>query len=508
MLHIYTNAPLTAALATRTIKGMLLPFGEKGYTNKGTVTASPGTLTATKADMFLNVEHEPTRRIGKLSTLREETDGIHAAFTIADTTAGNDALTEAEEGLRACLSIEIDQPIIRNGKLLSGTITGAALVARPAFPSAVLTASVPDEGELPENEEEIAEDISEETSEIGDVIDKLNEIATNLDAIIQPSAKEEETPMNAKRFTQVGSLVAAKQPEPAHDMSWLLGNLTGQTRDSRLAAALADVVPANVLGIEQPQYVGELWDGRAYERKIIPLFAHADLNSWKIQGWRWTTKPAVNTYEGNKTAIPSNAIKTEAVEIAAKRIAGGHDIDRKFKDFPDAEFWAAYFAAMTESYARVSDALVLTEVKEAATVVKSGTKPTDIAQGIVNIVDGALSIMNETDTVPTAAVVATDLWRDIMLTPQEHVLGYLSAAMSLEDGTLGNFPIIPSAALGKGETLVVTKNAVTVHELAGSPIRVEAIDVSKGGIDSAIFGYYGVNVHEAGGLALVNKAAE
>lgn len=506
MLKIYGMKQLTASRDTRTISGLLLPFGEHGYTNKGRVLASKGTLTIdTSKDVFLNVEHERARRIGKATSISEQTDGIHASFTISATSAGDDALTEIEDGLRCSLSIEIDDPVIRKGQLTAGMITGAALVAEPAFPSAVLTCSAPDQGTPRKNKDDEKEEDDNETAEQETQKEEDQESTSEPEDSeeSEEEKKKEKKPMNASRVTQIGGLSTASKKTVKHDKEWLLANLAGQTRDNRLAAALSDVVPADILGQEQPQYVGELWDGRAYERKIIPLLTHADLTSFKVQGWRWKTKPTVGAWEGNKKDIPSGKVETEAVELDAKRIAGGHDIDRKFRDFPNQEFWEAYFAAMTESYARISDTAVLTELKTAATTVTAGTKPANIAQGIVNIVDGALSIMNETDTVPTSAVVATDLWRDIMLTPQEHVLGYLSAAMSLEDGTLGAFPIIPSAALGKGETLVLTKSAATVHELAGSPIRVEALDISRGGVDSAIYGYYALNVHDKGGLALV-----
>ena len=522
MLKIYSDiSKLTAARDTRTLTGLLLPYGEKGYTNKGTVIARRGALTCTKPEaVFLNVEHELTARIGRMTAMADEVDGLHATFSVIGTRAGDDALLEASEGLRASLSIEIDNPVIRSGELIGGDITGAALVTRPAFASAVLTAAMPDTGELDEESPEPGEVMTHAAAVINQVEDVLDQVHDTLEteAALTDSAHDSpnipEKPLEEGTKTMndttaarapFGTMTAAKPSEPTHDTNWLLANLTAQTRDNRLYAALADVVPANVLGLEQPQYVGELWDGRAYERKIIPLFNHADLSSWKVQGWRWKTRPTVGPYTGNKAEIPSASIATEAVEIAAKRIAGGHDIDRKFKDFPDAEFWAAYFAAMVESYARVSDTAVLTEVKTAATTLTPGTGPNGIAQGLVNIVDGAISILNETDTVPTAAVVSTTLWRDIVLTPQDNILGYLNAAMSLEDGTLGNFPIIPSAALAASETLVIARDSVTVHELAGSPIRVEAIDVNKGGLDSALFGYYAVNIHDKGGLALVSS---
>lgn len=520
MLQIYSPARLTAAADSRTVRGLLIPFGEPGFTNKGRVKAMRGKLKVPEGStVFLNIEHDRRRPIGKATRLTETKRGIEAEFHIANTAAGRDALAEIAEGLRASLSIEIDNPVIRKGRILGGAITGAALVAEPAFPSALLTAAIPDQGEL----EEISDEAEETTGEIIDAIELLEDTAESIDAVaktadptttetdIEEEMKDEETennrPLTSAR-AQIGGLAAAAPQRKHHGMEWLLANLAGQTRDRRLHAALSDVVPTDVLGVEQPQYIGELWDGKEYERKIIPLFAHADLTSFKVQGWRWEKRPEVASYKGDKTDVPSNAVSTKSVEIEAKRIAGAHDIDRKFRDFPNEEFWQAYFAAMTESYARQSDALVLADVKKAAKRITAKTRPAGIAQGLVSVVDGALAIMNETDTVPTAAVVATDLWRDIILTPNDNVLGYLNAAMGLEDGTLGTFPIIPSAALEASETLVVTRPAVTVHELAGSPIRVEAIDVARGGIDQGVFGYYAVNVHEPGGLVLVTPKVD
>ena len=69
-----------------------------------------------------------------------------------------------------------------------------------------------------------------------------------------------------------------------------------------MEAALADIVPANTpgVGINQPAYVGELWDGVEYERKFLTAFAHAELTSYNVKGWKWNNKPVVAKYAGNK----------------------------------------------------------------------------------------------------------------------------------------------------------------------------------------------------------------
>lgn len=511
---------LTASVEDRTLTYLLLPYGEAGRTSAGTVTVTAGAveLPEDPTSVHLNIEHDRTRPVGKAARIEETDAGLEATFTVARTRTGDDLLEEAREGLRAAASVEIADPVIRAGHLIAGALTGAAAVVAPAFPSAQLVAS--DMGEVAPEECPTCSGPQRETVGMvcqtcgtdfapDDTDDDQNPDDTTDDD------QEDDDMGDSTATVQAGTLAARRagtgttsKRGKGTSRSELFAMLAGAQNDRTMLAALADIVPGDVLGIEQPQYVGELWDGKAYERRIIPLFNHADLTSFKVTGWRWVTKPEVAPYAGNKTDVPSNPVETEQVEITAQRIAGAHDIDRKFRDFNDTAFFEAYFAAMTESYARVSDNEVLTDVLAAATEVTRGTVPTDVPAGLVSVVDGALNVLNETDTAPTFAVVATDLWRDILLTPKDKTLEYLSSGLGLESGDLSGFRMIPSAGIDAGSVLVGVRSAVTVHELGGpAPIRVEALDIAKGGIDEGVFGYLAVNVHDAGGLAVVTAPA-
>ncbi|MBD8077692.1 hypothetical protein [Cellulosimicrobium arenosum] len=478
---------LKANAADRVLEYLLLPYGEEGRTSAGRVTASAGTLDVPD-EIVANMEHDGTRPVAKSAYLREEDDGLRAGFHVAETTAGNDLLVEAAEGLRTGISVEIDNPVIRAGRLLSGALTGAGFVTTPAFPSALLVAS--DAGEI--------EDETEDQHDTEGTEPEANNTEEEADV---PTETE-----NTTATVPAGSLAARRNentgPKTPNDLFRLMANAhkTGGTKG--LTAALSDIVPGDILGQEQPQYVGELWDGKAYERKIVPLFNHANLTSYNVQGWRWVTRPAVAAYAGNKTAVPSNAVETEQVSISAERIAGAHDIDRKFRDFNDAEFFAAYFAAMTESYARVSDTSVAADILAVATDVTADAVPTDVPTGLSYIVDGALAVLAATDTMPTFALVPLNLWKGMLLTPRDKTLEYLNSALGFEEGSTGGFRIQPSTVVTDA-VLVGTKSAATVHELSGSPIRVEAVDVANGGIDAGLFGYYATNIHDAEGLALV-----
>lgn len=521
---------LAADADARRLRYLLLPYGEEGRTNLGRVTASAGTITIPDR-VGLNIEHDRTRPVGWADRrdIVETARGLEASFTIAPTTAGDDLLAEARSGLRAGASVELEPVVIRAGAIVSGALAGAGAVAASAFPSAQLVAA--DAGELPDGmpTDEHSTSTSTDTITVDGVeytrttTSTYDTETTRVDDEGDDTEEEGTVPENTEGGTTTatapaGGLAASRAAADnartlraagptKGELSKLLASAYKAGGHRGLLAALSDVVPANILGIEQPQYVGQLWDGKAYVRRFVPLFNHADLTSYKVAGWRWVTRPAVGPWAGNKTDVPSNAIETEPVEVLAERIAGAHDIDRKFKDFGDDEFFNAYFQAMTESYARVSDLTVVADALAASHVVTAGAVPTDVPAGLAAIVDGALDILAKTDTMPTFSLVAPSLWRDIILAPRDHTLEYLTAAMGIDEGSLEGFKILPTTSAPVNGVLVGVRDAMTVHELGGeAPIRVEALDVAKGGVDTGVFGYLADNVHSSDGLATVTVA--
>lgn len=535
---------MTASREDRTITGLLLPYGEEGRTNVGKITASAGSLTIPDpvSDVKLDIEHDLTRPVGRASEIVDTDAGLVATWSIARTRAGDDVLEEAAEGLRTGLSVEVEDPVIRGGVLLGGVLTGAGVVVNPAFPSAQLVAA--DAGEYVETvvvdstvvrESEYgtetttqhietesvyqaappAEELPDEGDQAstGDVPDEETEaLASEAEDNEgdEPEKEEEmsESTLTAAATVPTGSLVAPKAPKSEPTLREVTAMMAAAFRsggERKMLATLSDVVPANVDEMALPGWLGELWSGVAYQRRFIPLFDQKPLTNYELKGWRWVTKPTVAAYAGNKGDVPSATIATESVTVAAQRLAGAHDIDRKFRDFGETAFFEAYFRAMTESYARLSDLAVLDDVAAAATVVDAGTIPTGVAKGLVFIVDGALEVLDL--GTPSFAVVAKDLYRDILLTQESDALKYLNAALGFDAGTLeGNgFRIVGTDQITAGSVLVGIRDAVTVHELGGVPIRVEAEDIAKGGIDEGVFGYYAVNVHDAEGLALVSE---
>jgi hypothetical protein len=544
---------LTAA-EDRTLRGLLVPFGRPGQTNLGRVVVQPGGITVPDdvSTLFASLDHLDGR--DPVATFRAVTptpEGLLAEWDVPVTHGGDRLLAEYRTGQRTGISVELEPVTIRDG-VAAGTLIGCAFPVAPAFPDARLIAELapdtPDEDPpAPITLELLARITNEEErpAVLEAIADALRSAGRDAeaDALTQtpppagedtPTPDDEEDPPMTLNASAPAALLptATAHPDAAtgtgttatpdlQEVFRLMAEAhsvpSGQQR-SRLLAALTDIVAADVTDMSVPQWVGELWSGVGYQRRYVPLINRAPLTGMNLEGWRWTTKPEVSTYSGNKAAVPSNDVDTEPVTKAATRWAGAHDIDRKFRDFGDSGFFAAYYAAMAESYARKSDLHVPGQLKAGATVVTAGAVPSGVSTAMAAIVDGALAVIDK--GVPTFAIVEKSLYRSLLLTPADQVLAYLNASLSLEDGTLSGFRIVPAAStavgdassttgLDVGEVLVGISSAATFYELGdGTPIRAEAVDMVNGGIDAGVFGYGGVIVHDAAGLALVDTDAD
>lgn len=541
---LYANAE------QRIVSGLLLPYGEIGQTNLGKFSIEAGTVNIpTDPDVVtLNVDHNREEPVGRATQLTETDAGIVGTFKIAQTEDGDQLLAEIADGTRAKLSAEVKNVVIRARKAVSGSLFGAAVVAQGAFPSAALLAEFAEDTDPTEEEEKVAEDTTLE-AEVLDVLPTVDgteeiivdeepeevivsvvdpETGTAEEVVFVPETEatpdnQGDNPMGAASAPE--TLQAHKAAPASQGLATVIQDLSSaakagsrslfaeiaQRDDSRavtsLFAALEDITfdGSGSVGVNtaQPQWLGELWLGKSYQRKYIPLIGSGVLTSLTMEAWKWNAKPAVAAWSGNKTAVPSNEPSTTPVTITGQRYAGAHDWAREFRDFGRTDVIESALRLMTESYAKITDEAALTGLLAGATDIEAGSATTQVAWN--RIMDGVEAVI-ETAT-PTFAIVAQDLYRELVMTTSNDSLAYLNASLGLESGTAAGFQIIPSAALEDGNVLVGAREAATHYELGGSPIRVEAEAISVGGFDLGLFGYSAIHVGTPAGLALVAPAA-
>lgn len=454
-------------------RGLLLPFGETGRTSAGPMTADTGTALDWPEDprrVKLYAGHNADAPIGVLDTVTADPAGVHAQFTVAGTTAGLEAYAELAAGVRDSFSIELADAVIdAGGYLKSGTVIGAALVARPAFPSAGAVAAE-DTPETPETPETPLEGTAMEATAP----------APDTTAALTPAAP-------AAAEVRAGARTA-----PVSAVQWMDERLRGEMFDggpAGVSAALADITPAgngagNEMAALAVQFYGELWDGKTYQPIYTPCFREDPLTGAELQGWQWVTNPKVDDYAGNKAEIPTNPATLEASSVPAQRIAGGHDIDRIYIDFPRPGFWASYWREMTEKLAHRYDEKRIAHLDGVDT--SPGTAPS-LAEAL------ALGVQD----VPSAtyAVIAADLWNAGAGTPVDALPASLSPGNPFYYGARLDLIMSPDLAAG---TVIVGDQAANVFATIRPPVRMEAVNLSMGGVDAALFGYWAAQSNGGG----------
>lgn len=494
------TAVLSAASAvdagSRTITGMIVPFNVVGMTSLGPIIVAEGGVRIPEelSRVKLFTEHDRNTPVGWGIASEESSEGLTMTFKVREGDAGDAALYEAspESPLRDGLSVELDTLTFSEDEttITDSVLRGVAQCTVPAFDDAriatVAAAHSPEGNPMPETPTPEA------------AIVEASATGTSHPAAPAPGQTPAVVPSTpAPASVPAGLSSAATSGRVAsfdHPSDFYAAMVARHTRraSADMEAALSDITQGATSEATAPAFVGELWDGVRYERRVVPLVGHGDLTSYEINGWRWVTKPAVAAYAGDKAAVPSNAATTEAVTAEADRLAGAHDIDRKYRDFNDEAFFQSYYEAMTESYALLSDAALVDALEAGATDVTNaydangflGALATGVqALGTATNASSTFALANLTDLVP-------------------FILGLTNLDVPAYMDLLGIDPrrIVAHPSVTAGHVIVGTRDAVTFYELPGSPIRVEAVDMVKGGIDAGVFGYYATLIHDATGI--------
>lgn len=533
-----TSAEFGLVEGTRRLRGLLLPFGVRGQNANGYFEFGPGVIELpadpTTARLALN---HGGQEFGHAAVLEETNEGIVAEFDIHEGVIGDRFLDEYRQGRKHNLSAEFAAGVKRaadNVTAIGAALTGAAAVVLGGFAGAQFfelaevtvdeeTGEITAEPITPDESGDVALTVSETPESVTVTVD-------GIETVFEPRPAEDteepivgsESEFNMAEATVPGGSTLSAPAHKDTSFSDLFSLITrarrgdsdahnaiikmGATGD---AFALNDVKYDGTGGTaltRPPQFLGQLWSASKRERHVIPAFTSGNLTDTTVKGWKFGTEPEVSTWAGNKANVPSSTITVAEVPGAMQRFAGGNDIAREYYDFGKTEVVEALIAAYIDSYKVKSDEWFLDLLVAAATGVPVSV-PAGTPEGVGKVVQGSLALVGN-GASPSIAFVAPDVYSSIAFTKKDDTLEFLTTSLNrtLEDGTTLGFRIQPTNYLAAGQVLVADRNAATALELPGSPIRVNALDMAKGGVDEAIFGYIGGIVNDANGLALVENA--
>jgi hypothetical protein len=521
---------VTASEETRTLRGYAATWRVVGNTSIGPVRLEAGALEwpAELRSVKLVDEHrEPPVSIGYCTAAAADDTGAPVAFHVGRTPEGDRALLEAAEGVRDSFSVELADLVFHESipdLIVSARVTRVALVTTPAFAGSVVTelaaADTPTTSTTTPGSETTMNDEQRARLEALRAQETLTqeeaaELATLATLEHEPPAGDPaETPAAAAASARPAATAAAvpaglamrgagtATPRPLSELYAATARvLTGQSRPA-LEAALSNITNTANIWTAPDTYAGELWSGLRYSRRWVDMFSPGKLTSYKVNGWRWVVRPEVDDYAGDKTAVPSNSPTTEPVDVTAARLAGAHDLDRKFTDFGDTAFIASYFDAMTESYAVKSD------LKARAAGIAAGAANVS-ATVATSLLHALLVAKVELETYEDDGFAAGT--PDYYVVNSTDYIGLLdttndAAPAFLKELGIDFDKIRATAAQPAGTITAGVKSAGTFYELGETPIRVEALNIANGGIDGGVFGYWAQLQHHVKGVLRVTFA--
>lgn len=299
-------------------------------------------------------------------------------------------------------------------------------------------------------------------------------------------------------------------------------------RASTLLAALSDIkvnttggLTTATGGVIQPAWVGKMWQGRTYARKYIDLVTHlfGGINIAGRKGFKIDQGTAlVQHWGGNKSDVPSGTASTSTAGSTRRGYGYAADIAREFFDLEGgAEVIEAFIRGVVDSYAKITDLDAVADilgiasgtVSAAGVITADGTKiepagtypdvaghDYPVAMGMV--ID-AIDAVTDADDDPAFVLVNRAAWRQLRFTPKDLVPEYVTFAVK-GDGTGNADSVIlkrapedawDDAGFDNLQPAVVagSKAGLEFREQGETPIRLDALDIAKGGIDKAVIGY-------------------
>ncbi len=490
---------IAANSSKRELTGVIVPFNKVGHTNMGDVVFNQGSLTIGDG-IKLFTEHDMTRPIGKLKSYEETNEGIVGTFRVARTNAGDDALAEAQEGLRTGFSIGamIDDYITKGEQVIvnAATLKEVSHVTFPAFgQNAQITDVAASESEQPQESEQTIVS-NEVTPEV------VEEVAAEVAAPVVEAAERNVRPAI---FTAPRSPINSKASYLEHNIRAALGN-----EDSRQYVMAADTTSNNAAFIPTPQST-EVINGIANgERGAIDSISRATLpaSGMSFEIPKITTAPTVAQADEG-AAISETDMASSFVSVSVKKYAGQQTFSVELLDRSSPAFFDELVRQMEFAYAKATDTAVVQAIYDGAT--DGGNRTLDAAGLLDFVADGATSVYSNSLGFARNLLVSPAAWGAIMGLNDAGRPIYTAANPSNAGGAVSPQSLrgnvagldlfvsrnVGTATITDGSMYVINPDAYTWYESPRLSLRTNVINTGQ--IDVNYYGYGAIATKIAAG---------
>jgi HK97 family phage prohead protease len=486
---------LTANTSKREITGIIVPFGRPGFTNMGEVVFEQGSLQLGN-DIKLFEDHDMNKVRGRMISHEVTPMGIVAKFKVARTTAGDDVLALAQDGLKSGLSIgaSIDQYENKENQVYvtKASIVEVSVVDTPAFAEAQITdvaAQKADETEvtaISASDEQTNQTESEVTSmgnpeEVTPVVETAPEVAVEASKAVQAPV--------AYAKPRVNTNVTAGEYAKAQ-FNALQGN-----QDARdLVAAIDAATTSENIGVVPPTYLRDLIGiidnsmpfADSLEQGVLPA---SGMKFYRpILGAQATTAVTAEAVEFDST---DTAITSKEIDVV--KIAGANTVSVELLDRSDPAFLDVLLRELAASWAQKADAYAASIALGAPGSSSGGTLYAAIADGIAD----SYAVVRKT---PNRFLADTGNFAELLAAVDDNKRPLFAAAMPQNaaglmtqgstNGTIAGLELVvdPNFDTGTGiKGVIYPSDAATMYKSSAFQLRTNV--VSTGEVSIGIYGY-------------------
>ena len=499
---------------SRTITGQIVAFDVVANASTGKVLFQSGSIEP--AAVKLNLEHDSTRPIGRSIDMKKHKDGMEATFKISQTSAGNDALVEAMDGLRDGFSVEAEATEFaynEDGTMVvsAAQLVGVALTHNPAFDAARVERVAATEGD--ENSAPTTEDADAQPTTEGDEVENT---VTDAAAV--------ETVEAAKSVTATAIGVAYTKPRldfsaPKHLEMTIKAALGSEDARSYIAAAADTTDNAGLIPTRQlTTVINGLANNTRSAIDAITTGALPDAGmSFEIP--KITTLPTVA--ETAEAGGPSNTDQASSfVTVSVKKYAGQQQFSVELFDRSSPLFITELMNNMAAQYAAATDKAVYTALASGATADSTSIASYPTASELLGVVSrGAASVYTNTQGFARNILMNTSQWANLMTladngrpiyaASQPSNAGGVVTPTSIRGNVMGLDLFVSANVPTANDTdkddsiLIINPTAYTWYESPQYQLRADVI--ASGEILVAMYGYGAIATKIGAGAFGVNK---
>lgn len=462
---------------SRTIQGVAVPYNVEANASTGSVIILPGALLTDGPAPKLLMNHDAALPVGMVTERVDTPDAMLFSARVSATTAGNEALVLALDGVYDGVSVGLNATKFHYDKdtlvVEEADWRELSLVAFPAFAGARITQVAAEEGD-PETESETNTETSEED--------------------LMPEIIEATAPIQNAPIFIGAALTKPRITASEYVVAMLTGNKSVLAADNSLSE-IAGLLPEPLLG--------EVWNTQFSGRPIIDAVgARALPQGGETFNRRYISQhTAVATQANEFDNLASQQFEVSKL-LFTKVTKGGYlNVSAQSGDWSEPALIQQIINDMVQQYAIQTEAYVGGVIATASSTASTTiSDPTDGDEVIAALYDGSAEMRDATGVLPTHLMISTSVWakfgqakdaggnRIFPYLAPSNAAGTMNGAASLIMNPLGLQLVVTNDLGASDQVMLAYAPAIEVYE---DRSRTGGIRVENPATASATIGLWG-----------------